>query len=518
MPWRQPRCLTPPGQPLQCVPGVSCDRGPRWQRALRDVKESPPAPRTARGGVDWSRAGYPRIAHGEEKGVVCMGETRGWTLLVAVVLIASLAGGGARGGDAGVQQELKALRQQLLEQQKRIDALEALLRGTIAKDVAALRREVDAAAQPGPAAPFASWAEKIKFKGDLRYRHEFIDDESRARERQRHRLRLRLGLEAHPSEDLDVFMRMVTGGESPIGTNQTLDGAFSSKDWMLDRAYADWHPAALRGVHLLGGKMGYPLFKPGNNQLIFDNDLSVEGLAATYKHPMSETTQLFAGLGGFWVDENANGADVMLYAAQVGVRQQVSEGIAVTLGGGSLRYTNLRGRTVLYDQADPYGNSAINDPEVTTLDCTAGGDPVICTEDRFRYTEDYHLCEAFCQVDLQAGGLPLSLYGDFVHNRGAGSGKDTAWLLGATLGKAKEPGSWQVGYNYREVEADAVVGAFTESDFNGGGTGGEGHKLSAAYQLSKATQLAMTYYWTNSEGNGGDDSYRRLELDFKVKF
>ena len=50
-------------------------------------------------------------------------------------------------------------------------------------------------------------------------------------------------------------------------------------------------------------------------------------------------------------------------------------------------------------------------------------------------------------------------------------------MAGATLGKAKDKGSWQFDYNYRDLEADAVVGAFSDSDFAGGGTGAEGHKL-----------------------------------------
>ena len=43
--------------------------------------------------------------------------------------------------------------------------------------------------------------------------------------------------------------------------------------------------------------------------------------------------------------------------------------------------------------------------------------------------------------------------------------------MGATLNKAKDPGSWQFEYDYRDIQADAVVGKFNDSDFVGGGTG-----------------------------------------------
>ncbi|MFC1806092.1 putative porin [Planctomycetota bacterium] len=442
-------------------------------------------------------------------------------LAVGIAMLGAVlaAAGPALAQEDATKKELRALRQQLLEQQKRIDALEALLRGTIAKDVAALRQEVDAVAQQGAAMPFASWAEKVKFKGDFRYRHEFIDDEDKARERQRQRIRIRLGLEAHPTEDVSLHMRMVSGSDAPRSSNQTLDGAFSTKDWMLDRAYVDVHPAALGGVHLLAGKMGYPLFKPGDAQLLFDGDLSFEGLAATYRHSLSEATEVFAGLGSFWLDENSGGADVLLYAAQAGVTQRLSDDARITVGGSTFRYTNLQGHTVLYDETKPYGNTATKRTRTTELDCTAGGDPVVCTEDYYTYDEDYHICEAFAQLDVQAAGMPLSVYGDFVHNRAAANGKDMGWLVGATLGKAKAPGSWQLGYNYRELQADAVVGALTHSDFHEAGTNAEGHKFTAAYQLNKAAQLALTYFFTNDEADtASEDSLRKLRFDFKVKF
>ena len=54
---------------------------------------------------------------------------------------------------------------------------------------------------------------------------------------------------------------------------------------------------------------------------------------------------------------------------------------------------------------------------------------------------------------------------------------DTGYLAGFKLGKAKSKGSWQFQYQYEDLEADATLGAITDSDFMGGGTDGEGHKF-----------------------------------------
>ncbi|MBL7222989.1 MAG: putative porin [Candidatus Brocadiae bacterium] len=438
---------------------------------------------------------------------------------ILVGLLALAAAVPLRAGEGASRAEVETLRRQLREQQARLDALEGLLRGTIAKDVAALRKEVDAVGARANARPFASWAEKVKFNGDFRYRHEWTDDEDKSRERARHRVRLRLGLEAHPTEDLDLYVRLVTGGDNPRGTNQTLDGAFSSKDLMLDRAYVDWHPASLQGVHLLAGKMAQPWRHPGSSQLIWDSDISPEGLAATSETPITETTRAFATVGSFWVDESSSDEDILLWACQVGVTHEIAEAAKFTLGGSYFHYHNLQGRTPLFDPTTGYGNTTQTVTKTTTLDCTAGGDPVICTEESEVYTQGYRLWEFFCVFETTAAGLPMALYGDYVNNTAATSGQDTGWLVGCTLGTAKAPGTWQLDYNYRRVENDAVIGAFTESDFHGGRTGGEGHKVTAAYQVNKAAQVALTYFLSNDEDeSANNDNYRKLQVDFKVKF
>ena len=88
---------------------------------------------------------------------------------------------------------------------------------------------------------------------------------------------------------------------------------------------------------------------------------------------------------------------------------------------------------------------------------------------------------------------PVHVFGDFVTNTSADS-LNTGWLVGFAAGKLKQPGSWMVSYNYRELERDAVVGAFTDSDFRGGGTDGKGHEFAGAVQVAGNTAFEVTYF------------------------
>ena len=110
----------------------------------------------------------------------------------------------------------------------------------------------------------------------------------------------------------------------------------------------------------------------------------------------------------------------------------------------------------------------------------------------------------------------MAVYADYAINTEADS-EDTAYQFGTTLGKAKKPGSWALDYNYRVLEKDAVFGTFTDSDFNGGGTDGEGHRVQAKYQLAKNWQLSGTAIASEPNSAAGAD-YTRYQLDLKAKF
>ena len=68
----------------------------------------------------------------------------------------------------------------------------------------------------------AGWASKMSFKGDLRLREEWIDEEGQDKERWRMRLRARLALKAEVNDTLDVHFRLASGGDDPASRNHSL--------------------------------------------------------------------------------------------------------------------------------------------------------------------------------------------------------------------------------------------------------------------------------------------------------
>ena len=74
------------------------------------------------------------------------------------------------------------------------------------------------------------------------------------------------------------------------------------------------------------------------------------------------------------------------------------------------------------------------------------------------------------------------------------------------------------------LEADAVLGLLSDSDFAGGGTDGKGHILTGAYGINKQWSLGLTSFLNNEAGEknladqGGALSYDRIQLDTKFKY
>ncbi|HOM76866.1 MAG TPA: putative porin [Anaerohalosphaeraceae bacterium] len=348
------------------------------------------------------------------------------------------------------------------------------------------------------------WLEKIKLYGDFRYRYEMVDEDG-SDNRNRNRIRARLGLTAKINDEIDTGFRLATSelwgddedSGDPVSTNQTLDDAFSKKSIWLDLAYFNWHPAGIQGFNVIGGKMENPFYRVGGNQLIFDSDLTPEGIAFQYTHGWTEQTSWFVNGGGFYVDEVKSGADTSLWGVQGGIKHTFQDK-SYLVGGGSLYcFGNIQGHGafVTVNGSDKFfGNSK------------SGG----------LYINDYDLTELFGEYGFKLADTPTAVFANYVKNTVAAGSENAGWLIGTKYGKCKDPGSWELSYDYRDLKADAVVGAFSDSDFIGGGTDGKGHRFSAVYQLAKNTQAGLTYF-LNEKGHD-DHDYNRLQLDLMFKF
>jgi len=419
-------------------------------------------------------------------------------LLAAIVLVCT-AGLAAAENDSGNNKRIKRLEKKMKALQKELAELKeqqaeaAKLPVSTKKINALVSKAIEQQKSDLQLVP--DWVNNVKIKGDFRYRHEWTDDESVTDDRNRHRIRARIGIYGKVNKEIDYAFGLASGNNnSPTSTNQDLTGAFSSKFIWLDLAYVDYHPEAIKGLTVLGGKFRNPLFRAGKNDLMFDADVNPEGIAAAYKNKLSNNLTAFATAGGFYVGEMSSDADTSLWAMQGGATYNLPdrEKTYVTAGGGFYNVGNIKGRNL----GSFAGNKNTNNV----------------------YDSDFDIAQAFVEVGFPVCDLPVKVFGDCLINTAADSSEDTGILFGARLGQCKEPGSWQLGYNYRDLEADAVVGALTEATFGGGGTDVKGHSFGVGYQLAKNVKLAVSYFIAERTRTNVTTDHDTVLVDFNFKF
>ncbi|RBB98876.1 MULTISPECIES: putative porin [unclassified Pseudomonas] len=351
-----------------------------------------------------------------------------------------------------------------------------------------------------------AWAAKTQFKGDVRFRQETVKNDGvpNSKDQDRQRIRARLGAYTEINPQVDTGIRIATGSSDDArSTNQDLNNYFDKKQIWLDQGYVDYHPDAIKNLHLIAGKMNQPWVSMGD--IIWDSDINPEGLAVTYKYPLNGSTELFGSAGHYTLKDNVDGEgvqfkhDLRLYAGQLGGRFALTDSLKLTLGGSLYSYDNDK------DSACP-----------TTGTVTA---PCALAVNGNSPNETFKLYEGFGQLDIANLPVPLSIYGQYVNNKDASNDQDTGWLAGV---KTKVYG-FGIDYNYRDVQRNAVVGAFTDSDFANGYTGSRGSKLKVSYELDKNFTLGATYFMANSDYTNAslkktDSDINTLQLDAEAKF
>jgi hypothetical protein len=339
-----------------------------------------------------------------------------------------------------------------------------------------------------------AWAAKTQIKGDVRLRQENIDvqgePDNGGVDKNRQRIRARLGAYSEINPQVDAGIRIATGSSNDArSTNQDLNGYFTKKSLWLDLAYIDYHPDAIENLHIIGGKMNQPWVNMGD--VIWDGDINPEGLALTYKLPLGGKNELFGSVGHYTLEDNVDGEgvefknDLRLYAGQLGARFAATDNLKFTVGGSVYGYDNDTDSDAL----------AVNGNTTT----------------------EFRLYEGFGQIDIGGLPLPLSLYGQYVVNDDSNDGEDTAWLAGLKTGFY----GLKLDYNYRDVQRNAVVGAFTDSDFALGTTGSRGHKFKVGYDIDKNFSIGATYFMANADyvtDARRDADADVLQLDAEVKF
>jgi hypothetical protein len=391
----------------------------------------------------------------------------------------------------GTSAEIAALRAEIAALSERLDRIE---RGQGGAPASASTSSQAAPAPNAPAVDVAAAAAAdakpppIRFSGDFRYRHETVNDDA-FDERERQRIRARFGVTADVADGVTAGLVLATGGDDPVSANQTLDEGFSRKPIGVDRAYVTWK--ATKELSFTGGKMANPFYRPLNHHLIYDNDLNPEGLAVRY-----ETSNWFTNVAGLWVEERSAADDSILLGGQFGFKRTLEGGRRFLAGVSYYDYLNTQNQTPFWDGA-PAGN---------TVDASGS------------YANDFNEAELFAELSFKAGERPVTVFADYVTNTEAAL-HDEGYAIGAAYGEVTRPGTWRLTYAYQKLEADAVIGTFTDSDWAGGGTDGQGHVVDFQYALRSRWTLGFKYFLNErGEAAGNERDYNRLQADLNFNY
>lgn len=412
-----------------------------------------------------------------------------------------------------------------------------------------VRKElVSQAQQEGWAGPGAvpEWVRGLKVEGDLRVRGQFdnfdpdnapalsVNDTNRNRslsllntteDRLRMRVRARLGVTATLDEQWSAGIRFTTGSTTdPLSSNQTL-GVYNNRFVAaFDRAYVRYRPDEQFNVLL--GRFANPWF---GTELVWANDLGFDGAAVRWT-PKLGPGSAFVTLAALPVQEvELSASDKWLFGAQVGAELPVAaDRIGGKLGLAYYHYTKMTGR----GNAPGSSQNDYTAPQFTQKGNTYFNISSDAARPLLGLASDYHLLDLTGSVDFPSiGGKRVVLTGDFVKNLGFDrsavsarvgadvESKTTGWLLKAAFGhpEVAQRGQWQVFAGYRHVERDAVLDAFTDSDFRLGGTDAKGITLGGSYGLGRNAVGTLRYLSADSI-SGAPLSVDVLQLDLSLRF
>lgn len=386
----------------------------------------------------------------------------------------------------------------------------------------------------------ASWLDTLKWSGDLRLRAEYFDNDDQANttDRWRFRYRLRLGLEAKMASWTTVGLRLASGdANDPVSTNETFDDTFQKDPIQIDAAYVIIRPPAWDWVSLTAGKMlAAPYYHPNfNSPLVYDNDVTPEGVVGQFVVNLDDEKRhtLFANVGAYAINEVGGSSDTdgYLYDVQVGgefrfggdvkqprVRAKLAGGFFVTdnVNTGSQQNDSPN----LGNAVDNSGN-ILDDLEVLHL----GGEvtwqlqakPFLGTPAVVTFGAEYvqNLANAFDTLTSASTNL-------------LNASQATEGYSGqVAFGGNKKKGEWQVTYQYKYLEADAVYDGLTDADWGTGGTDRKGHVIRGSYNLQEWWQFNLTAFVTqkisdrtgpNTIAADPDESLLRLQIDSVFKF
>lgn len=403
---------------------------------------------------------------------------------------------------ASLREELASLKQEQDAASARIARIEAALSEVEGNSVLEPIGSISTPDQPqamvaaNRASKSTSTSSRLNLSGDVRVRYEANQGEQNVRNRHRGVVRARLRGNYTINDILEAGAQLSTGdNDDPNTADVSLDSFDDDLTVSLDQVYLK---AKFGNLTLVGGKVPQP-FK--RTDLVWDGDVSPQGLSGSYQVQLSPSTSIKANALYFLIDEATTAADTSMVGGQVELTSKTDNfGFGVAVGYYDYRLRTLDGA----DAGDFRSNLRLLDGS---------------------YLSDFNLLDVIGTVTFPGfdDAWPVTITGDYVHNFGAAVDADTGLSGEVAFGRASQPGDWKVGYGYAQAEVDAVFAAFSHDNL-AIATNYRLHSIAVDYVPVKHTSLNLTWYHYRPleelySGSGNQNDWLdRIRLNLMVDF
>ena len=351
--------------------------------------------------------------------------------------------------------------------------------------------------------------DRVHAKGDLRLRQEVIRKDNVV-DKNRERYRFRYGVNVDITDNILFETATSSGKYNPTSGNVTFSNG-TEKDDQVQEYFMDKLKVDILDIKysfdnswIRVGKSAHHVYRPLKTQLVWDNDIRLEGVNYGYKN---DNTQARVGLNRVHREKGSeDGEAINIFIAQY-VNTQKLDNSKLNIGAAYYHYDNVKGNT------DPYGDSAGHAHPTKGF---KGNSYDAATE---TFTKEYQMAEFFAEVQYKdVMGKPFKLAAIGVYNFGA-SEENIGYDISAQYAKAKKVGQWQAAATYRVVQKDAVFGPHNDSDFSGGGTDSEGYYAKVKYAFAKDVFVQGWWNWSDIKVSSATPvEYYRHQLDVILKF
>jgi hypothetical protein len=338
---------------------------------------------------------------------------------------------------------------------------------------------------------------RLEWSGDFRGRFEnfFYQEDDfgvDTADRNRARYRFRIGARAKLNDVATAGFRLASGEGDHRSTNKTLgnDDDFGPDEIFLDQAYLELAvPKAYlaEGTTVKGifGKQANPfLWKQGKDFMIWDQDITPEGVGFQIAGAPVEMLSLYGNAGYFIVDENGGDKDPHVLGVQAGFGLVPTDCFELGFRGS---YYDWR---------------SVNDAFLTRVSETGS---LITDEGDYRVVE----LASYGRI-TKFESWPILVYGHIAQNIDADSiagDRDLGWGAGIEVGDKKN--FVMIGGGYYHLEANFSPAQFTDSDLFDGFTNREGFLFYVAREIFKNTELNVTFF-------SGEEIEDELPFDLQV--